>query len=160
MMKPLLIVLAVLATAKVLHHEYLFRTSTRDVIIQAYRERAVLACQKDALGTMLGVSPQAWSTPSSITLAIGKRNLDVHLWQVDHKNCGTRATAIPTCSSAPASDRMRSPASTTSSTPRPSSTARLRSATDRPSTELRAGVGARASRYPVLSLSKHARMHA
>ncbi|HEU4380678.1 MAG TPA: hypothetical protein VFR73_19070 [Hyphomicrobiaceae bacterium] len=90
MMKPMLIVLAVLATAKVLHHEYLFRTSTRDVIIQAYRERAVLACQRDALGTMLGVSPQAWSTPNSITLAIGKRNLDVHLWQVDHKNWSAR----------------------------------------------------------------------
>ena len=90
MMKPLLIVLAVLATAKVLHHEYLFRTSTREVIIQAYRERAVLACQKDALGTMLGINPQAWSTPSSITLAIGKRNLDVHLWQVDHKNWSAR----------------------------------------------------------------------
>jgi hypothetical protein len=41
MMKPLLIVLAVLAGAKVVHSEYLFRTATRDVIIQAYRERAL-----------------------------------------------------------------------------------------------------------------------
>ena len=85
MMKPLLIVLALLAAAKITHHEYLFRTSTREVIIQAYKERAVQACQKDALGTMLGVNPQTWSSPNSITLAIGKRNLEVHLWQVDHK---------------------------------------------------------------------------
>ena len=85
MMKPLLIVLALLSAAKIAHHEYLFRTSTREVIIQAYKERALQACQKDALGTMLGVNPQSWSSPNSITLAIGKRNLEVHLWQVDHK---------------------------------------------------------------------------
>jgi hypothetical protein len=90
MMKPLLIVLAVLAGAKIVHSEYLFRTATRDVIIQAYRERALQACQKDALGPMLGVTPQSWSTPSSISLAIGKRNIDVHLWQVDHKMWNAR----------------------------------------------------------------------
>ena len=90
MMKPLIIVLALLAAAKIAHHEYLFRTSTRDVIIRAYKERAVQACQKEPLGSMLGVSPQAWNNPTSISLAIGKRNLNVHLWQVDHEMWNAR----------------------------------------------------------------------
>jgi hypothetical protein len=90
MMKPLLVFLALLATAKIVHHEYLFRTSTRDVIINAYKERALQACQKDALGSMLGVSPQSWTTPNSISLTIGKRNLDVQLWQVDNSMWNAR----------------------------------------------------------------------
>ena len=90
MMKPVLIILALLATAKIAHQEYLFRTSTRDVIIRAYKERAVQACQKDALGTMLGVSPQVWNNPSSISLSIGKRSLDIHFWQVDHEMWNAR----------------------------------------------------------------------
>ena len=90
MMKPLVIVLALLAAAKIGHHEYLYRTSTRDVIIRAYKERAVQACQKDALGSMLGVSPQSWDNPTSVSLAIGKRNLDVRLWQFDHQMWNAR----------------------------------------------------------------------
>jgi hypothetical protein len=90
MMKPLIIVLALLAAAKIAHHEYLFRTSTRDVIIRAYKDRALQACQKDALGTMLGVNPQSWSNPGSISLTIGKRNIDVHPWQVDHEMWNAR----------------------------------------------------------------------
>lgn len=83
MMKSLLIILALLAGAKIAHQEYLFRTSTRDVIISAYKERAVKACQNDAVGTVLGLS-QAWGSPNSISLSIGKRSLDVHWWDLDN----------------------------------------------------------------------------
>jgi hypothetical protein len=79
-----------LAAAKLMHHEYLFRASAQDTNIRAYKERALQACQKDALGAMLGVSAQAWSNPNSVSLTIGKRSVNVHLWQVDHEKWNAR----------------------------------------------------------------------
>ena len=90
MMKPIVIVLAALAAAKLVHHEYLFRTAAQDTIVHAYKERALQACQKDALGSMLGVTAQAWSNPNSISLMIGKRSVNVHLWQISSEQWNAR----------------------------------------------------------------------
>ena len=83
-MKAIVILLAFLAAAKLGYQEYLFRSSTRDAVIGAYREHAVQACQKDARSQTLGLTPQAWASPSSIRLVIGKGSIDVYPWQVDH----------------------------------------------------------------------------
>ena len=83
-MKAIVILLALLAAAKVGYHEYLYRASTRDAVIGAYKEHAVQACQKDTATLTLGLSPQAWSNARSIRLVIGKSSLDVYPWQVDH----------------------------------------------------------------------------
>jgi hypothetical protein len=83
-MRALVFSLALLAAAKVGYQEYLFRVSASDAIISAYRERAMQACQRDAGGLELGISPLSWSNPASIQLVIGKSGLGVYLWQVDH----------------------------------------------------------------------------
>ncbi|KAB2918449.1 MAG: hypothetical protein F9K29_07710 [Hyphomicrobiaceae bacterium] len=83
-MKALVVILALLVAAKVGHQEYLYRTSTRDALIGAYKDRAVQACQKSISALSLGVSPQAWANPASIRLSIGKSDVDVRVWQVDN----------------------------------------------------------------------------
>ena len=82
-MKALVFFLVLLAGLKVGYHEYMFRTATNEVIISAYRERAISACQRDAKGQAL-VAPAAWARPQSVRLIIGKQGLDVYVWQVDH----------------------------------------------------------------------------
>jgi hypothetical protein len=83
-MKAIVILLALLAAAKMGYQEYLFRISTRDAVIGAYKEHAVQACQKDARTQTLGLGAQAWANPKTIRLVIGKSSLDVYPWQVDN----------------------------------------------------------------------------
>ena len=83
-MKAVVFILAILAGLKLGHQEYLYRTATRDVIVAAYKMRAVEACQRDRRNAALGISPQTWTNISSVQLAIGKGGLDVQLWQVDN----------------------------------------------------------------------------
>lgn len=83
-MKIVVILLALLATMKFGHQEYLYRTSTNEVIIAAYRERAVQACGREPKSQNLAANVAAWTRPASIRLAIGKSNLDVYFWQTDH----------------------------------------------------------------------------
>ena len=82
-MKAVVLLLAFLAAVKVGYQEWMLRTAAHEIIVAAYRERAVTACQKDARGQQM---PQgvAWARPSDIRLVIGKSNLDVYFWQVDH----------------------------------------------------------------------------
>jgi hypothetical protein len=83
-MKAIVIFITMLAAIKLGAREYLIRTSSEDVIVAAYRERAILACQKDPKSPNLGVSPSSWSTPTETRLVIGKPGLSVYWWQVDH----------------------------------------------------------------------------
>ncbi len=84
-MKAVVFILVVLASLKLGHHEYLYRSATREAIVAAYQERAARACREDARSAFLGVTPQAWSAPTSVQLMIGKSSLDVQFWQVDNK---------------------------------------------------------------------------
>lgn len=83
-MKTVVLILAVLASVKLGHQEYLYRAATRDVIVAAYKERAVQACQKDARNAAFGLTAQAWNNPPSVQLVIGKSGLDVQMWEVDN----------------------------------------------------------------------------
>ena len=82
-MRALVLLLMLLAAAKVGYSEYLFRSATNDIIISAYRDRAIAACQRDARGQN-DLTAASWVRPHDIRLVIGKSNLDVHFWQVDH----------------------------------------------------------------------------
>ena len=82
-MRAVVILLALLAAAKLGYQEYLFRGGTRDALIGAYKEHAVQACQKDARTQTFGLSAQAWANPKTIRLLIGKSSIDVYPWQVD-----------------------------------------------------------------------------
>jgi hypothetical protein len=80
-MKAIVIMLALLAAAKLGYQEYLFRSGTRDALIGAYKEHAVQACQKDAKSQSIGAL--GWSNPKAIRVVIGKSSIDVYPWQVD-----------------------------------------------------------------------------
>jgi hypothetical protein len=84
-MKAVVFILVLLASVKLGHQEYLYRSATREAIVAAYRESAAEACQKDARNIILGVTAQAWINSPSIQLMIGKSGLDVQFWQVDNK---------------------------------------------------------------------------
>jgi hypothetical protein len=83
-MRTVVLLLALLVAAKLGYQEYLFRSGTSEAIIGAYKEHAVQACQKDARSASLGLDRQAWSSPTSIKVLIGKSALDVYPWQTDH----------------------------------------------------------------------------
>ena len=84
-MKAIVTLLALFAAIKIGSAEYFFRTSARDVIVAAYKERAIHACQRDTRTALDGAAAAvAWAKPSDIYLSIGKSGLDVQLWQVDH----------------------------------------------------------------------------
>jgi len=89
-MRGFVIFLVLLAAAKLAFQECLFRAATRDAVLEAYRQHAVEACQRDARSLSLGVSAQAWANPRDIQLVIGRRALDVYPWQVDHANWNAR----------------------------------------------------------------------
>jgi hypothetical protein len=82
-MRALVFFLTLLAVAKVGYHEWMYRQATNDVIVSAYRDRAIAACQKDAKGQALATA-NSWTRPASVSLVIGKSNLNVYFWQVDH----------------------------------------------------------------------------
>ena len=83
-LRKLVIFVAVLGALKLAHHEFLYRSSTSNVIIEAYRATALTACAKDARDQQLRASQEIWSRPASMKLVIGKDNLDVYMWQVNH----------------------------------------------------------------------------
>ncbi len=83
-MKAIVYLLALFAAIKIGSAEYLFRTSARDVIVAAYRERAIQACQRDTRPALSGTAATSWAKPADVQLSIGKSGLDVQLWQVDH----------------------------------------------------------------------------
>lgn len=82
-MRALVLILALLAAGKIGLHEYMQRTATREVVISAYKERAIAACQKEGVGRAMATKEQ-WGRPHSVSLAIGKSSLDVWVWQIDN----------------------------------------------------------------------------
>ncbi len=88
-MKFGVVFLALLALLKVGYQEYLARVSAHEIIVAAYRERAISACQRDSRGQQLA-SASAWSSPRSVKLVIGKSTLDVYVWQLDHAHWNAR----------------------------------------------------------------------
>lgn len=82
-MKGMVALLVLLTAAKVGYSEYLTRTAATDIIIAAYRDRAIAACQRDGRAEAI-VAASAWLRPDAIRLAIGKSSLDVYIWQTGH----------------------------------------------------------------------------
>jgi hypothetical protein len=110
MLRALVIVLAVLAGAKILAHERLYREGAEDALIKAYRERAIAACQSQEASRAepAAASAPLWTRPASVALAIGRRSAHVNLWEVDnalwsarfkhpHVVLMTQADAGPVC---------------------------------------------------------------
>jgi hypothetical protein len=81
-MKSVVFILVLLAALKLGHQEYLYRLATRDVIVAAYRDRAIQACLTDGRSANLGLAPQAWIHPAAVSLVVGNSGLDARFWQV------------------------------------------------------------------------------
>jgi hypothetical protein len=93
-MRKLVILVLILAAAKVGYQEYLFRAATREVIVSTFQERALQVCQrhtKASVVTAAGTAPvSAWNRPSSVSLMIGKTGPSVYLWQVNSTQWNAR----------------------------------------------------------------------
>lgn len=82
-MRVLVIVLVLLAAAKIGAQQYLVASAKSEIIVSAYRDRAVGACGLLARAQHVEL-PQSWAGQPEVRLVIGKSSLDVHLWQVGH----------------------------------------------------------------------------
>ncbi|MEZ5817512.1 MAG: hypothetical protein R3D44_10550 [Hyphomicrobiaceae bacterium] len=82
-MRFLVFVLVVLAASKVATQQYLISTTKNEIIIAAYKDRAVTACREAARARRLAI-PASWAPASDIRVVIGKSSVDVALWQVDN----------------------------------------------------------------------------
>ena len=82
-MRTFVIILALCAAGKVATLNWLHRAASDDVIVNAYRPRALEACGRDARRAY-GLDPTAWTHATPIQLEIGKRGGDIYVWQVDH----------------------------------------------------------------------------
>ena len=88
-MRVLVLVLTLLAAAKIGTQQYLIASAKTDIIVSTYRDRAVGACREAARSKRIEV-PASWSSSGAVRLVIGKSNLDVSLWQIDHSLWQTR----------------------------------------------------------------------
>lgn len=91
-MRSVVVVLAILAAAKVWTQDRIYRSAAEEALIHAYRDRAVDGCQR-ATRSNSPLTPndqarlaliQAWSKPDRLTLMIGNPNVDVNIWEIDH----------------------------------------------------------------------------
>jgi hypothetical protein len=89
-MKMAVMALGLLAVAKIGTQEYLYRAGTKDVLVGAFLERAIQACQKDPRGPGYASNGSIWTKPSDIRVMIGKSDLDVWIWQVDNAQWSAR----------------------------------------------------------------------
>ncbi|MGI9480542.1 MAG: hypothetical protein ACR2PI_27885 [Hyphomicrobiaceae bacterium] len=83
-MRVILLLLFALAIGKVATQHYIRQQAADNTIINAYRTYAMAACQQYA------ADPNAFSTPVSIKLEIGNKNLSVQLWQTSHRQWAAR----------------------------------------------------------------------
>lgn len=82
-MRLLVVILALLAAGKVTTLQWLHRSASDEVIISAYRPRALDACAAEARRLSPPVEPAAWIADTQIRLEIGRRSHRVRVWQVD-----------------------------------------------------------------------------
>jgi len=85
MLRVIVAVLAVMACAKLFSHAYFYREATRQIIISTFRDAALDACAANGAVGPLRIPRQAWRDPADIALLIGNRDIDVYLWQINHR---------------------------------------------------------------------------
>lgn len=85
MIRVLVLVLALLAGAKVFTQERLYRQGAEEALLAAYRDRAIAACQsQEPFRTAATEAAPLWTRPQSVALAIGRRSVDVRIWELDN----------------------------------------------------------------------------
>lgn len=91
-MRLVVVVLAVLAAAKVWSQDQIYRAATEEALVTAYRPKAIEACSALPVPEMAVARSdtarraiaQAWLQPSTTRIVIGNPDVNVRFWQVDH----------------------------------------------------------------------------
>lgn len=81
-MRTLVIILMLMAAGKVLAVEYLHRAAGDELVVNAYRTRALETCSREA--RRKGLATANWKADTPITLEIGNRGAAAFVWQVDN----------------------------------------------------------------------------
>jgi hypothetical protein len=80
MLRALVVLLAILAGAKIWAQDRLYKDGAQEALLTAYRDRAIAACQS-APTPEPGATP-LWTRPASVDLVIGRSDVDVRIWQL------------------------------------------------------------------------------
>lgn len=86
-MRKILLGLVVLAGAKVWYQDHTYRTAMGEAVVEAYRERAIEVCRRNAPKRTPGVREDAaatWGPASSIEAVIGNPDIDVAIWDTQN----------------------------------------------------------------------------
>lgn len=87
-MRLVVMALALLAGLKIWTTDRMYRSAAEEALVAAYRDRATVACQKDAARDLRGAAaaaiPALWAQPAAVRLMFGKPRLDVAIWDVDN----------------------------------------------------------------------------
>lgn len=100
MMRLAVMVLLLLAGAKVWTQHQIFRSATEEALVQAYRGQAIATCRTAPVGTAAGKVAEAagqrlataFAQPAATRLEIGNRDVSVAIWEVDHAAWAMRYT--------------------------------------------------------------------
>lgn len=100
MMRLVVMVLALLAGAKIWTQEQIYRSATEDALMHAYRGQAIASCRAAPLPAATGSSADparrhlaaGFAQPASARLEIGNRDVSVAIWEVDHAAWAMRYT--------------------------------------------------------------------
>lgn len=76
--------LAGLVALKIYMQDQMYRQATAKAIIAAYQERALAACRAVDTGQDRALAEHLWAKPGDISIEIGRNDLGVALWQLDH----------------------------------------------------------------------------
>ena len=90
MLKVIVAVLAILAGAKLWAQDRLYRDGAEEALLQAYRDRAIAACQSAPPEISSAVVMPLWTQPASVDLVIGRADVDVRIWQLDSERWPSR----------------------------------------------------------------------
>ncbi|MDH4983894.1 hypothetical protein [Hyphomicrobium sp. D-2] len=90
MLKVVVAVLAVLAVAKLWAQDRLYRDGAEEALLQAYRDRAIAACQSAPPEIISASAMPLWTQPASVDLVIGRADVDVRIWQLDSEQWPAR----------------------------------------------------------------------
>lgn len=92
MMRLAVMILALLAGAKIWTQDQIFRSAAEDALIGAYKAKAIESCRGAELPAAIATQSEearrkladAFATPAATRLEIGNRDIDVRIWEVDH----------------------------------------------------------------------------
>jgi len=86
-MRTILLALVVLAGAKVWFQDRSYRAAMSDAVVEAYRERAIEVCRRNAPKRVAGSREDGsaqWTAPSQIEAVIGNPDIEVAIWDTQN----------------------------------------------------------------------------